>query len=516
MNSRKTRLILAVAVVAAVFGFKALNQRPGADGDAAPAGKREAKPVPPIAPVMLGKVAFTPCSLSSPQRRDSLEAMCATYDVPEDRNAPDGRRIALNIAWLQPTRSGERMPDPVFFLAGGPGQSAVESYPGLDPVFREVRKQRDVILVDQRGTGRSNLLSCEMPEGEAAFDPSPAAMQAQAAACAQALSKKADLRHYTTTDAVADLDAVRQALGAQQINLVGVSYGTRVAQQYAMRHPGTTRSIVLDSPVPNALGLGNIFARNLDDALALQFALCSKDAACRSKLGDPRAELDILLAKLRANPVQVQYRDASTGEMKQGTLRAEAVAGLVRMYAYMPLASGLLPKLIHEANAGRYDGLMALSMMITAEMQDAMAMGMQLSVVCSEDAGSMVAREEDKGTVLGNLMPDGMAAMCAAWPKGKVPADFNTALSTAVPALVLAGEFDPVTPPRYGTEIVKTLPNGRLFVLKGVGHGVLGAGCMPKLFTQFIEKADAQPLDGKCLDTLAYPVPFTSFNGAEP
>lgn len=518
MNSRKTRLILAVAVVAAVFGYKALNPKPGAAGDS-PQGEADAAagPVAPIPPVMLGKLAFTPCSLSSQLAKDSLEAMCTTYAVPEDRAAPDGRKIALNIAWLQPTERGRAQPDPVFFLAGGPGQSAVDGFPAMSPVFREVRKQRDVILVDQRGTGHSNLLSCALPEeGNDASDASPEAMQAQAAECAAALSKKADLRHYTTTDAIADLDAVRQAIGAAQINLVGVSYGTRVAQQYAMRHPTTTRSIVLDSPVPNQLGLGNIFARNLDDALALQFGLCSKDPACKDELGDPRVELDVLLNRLRANPVQLQYRDASSGEMKQGTLRAETVAGLVRMYAYMPLASGLLPKLIHEANAGRYENLMALSKMMSGDMQDAMAMGMQLSVVCSEDADSMVAREEDKRTVLGNLMPTGMAAMCKAWPKGKVPADFNQPLATKVPALVLAGEFDPVTPPRYGEQIVKSLVNGRLFVLKGVGHGVLGAGCMPKLFSQFIEKADARALDGTCLDTLAYPSPFISFNGAAP
>lgn len=510
MNSRKTRLILAVAVAAAIFGYKALNPKPGADAQAT-------APVPAIQPLKLGTIAFKPCTLSSATSRDSLEAQCATFEVPEDRTNPGGRKLALNIAWLEATDRGGAQPDPVFFLAGGPGQSAVETFPGLNPVFREVRKQRDVILVDQRGTGKSNLLTCAMPEGdEDAIDPSPEAMRAQAETCAAELSKKADLRHYTTTDAVADLDAVRQAIGAQQINLVGISYGTRVAQQYAMRHPAATRSIVLDSPVPNALGLGNIFARNLDDALALQFALCTKDPACKDKLGDPRAELDKLLTTLRAAPVQVEYRDATSGEMKQGTLRAELVAGLVRMYAYMPLASGLLPKLIHEANAGHYDALMALAMMMSSNVQGAMAIGMQLSVVCSEDAGSMVTRAEDAGTVLGNLMPSGMSAMCRAWPKGKVPADFNQPLATPVPALVLAGEFDPVTPPRYGEEIVKTLANGRLFVLKGQGHSVLGAGCMPKLFTQFIEKTDAKALDGQCLDKLGYAVPFVSFNGAEP
>ncbi|SBV37208.1 TAP domain-containing protein [uncultured Stenotrophomonas sp.] len=515
MMSRKTRTILAVAVIAGVFGYRAMQHEP--DAPDAAAGKADVAPVAPVEPVKLGSIAFTPCSLGSPMSRTSLEAQCATFEVPEDRANPAGRRIVLNIAWLQPGDGGETLPDPVFFLAGGPGQAAVASYPQLDPVFKEVRKRRSVILVDQRGTGKSNLLACEPPEGEGDdFDASPQAMQAQAAQCVETLSEKADLRHYTTTDAIADLDDVRKAIGAAQINLVGVSYGTRVAQQYAMRYPASTRSIVLDSVVPNTLQLGNIFARNLDDALALQFALCSKDPVCKDKLGDPRAELDVLLARLRAQPVQVNYRDASSGEPKQGTLRAESVAGLVRMYAYMPLASALLPKLIHEANAGRYENLMALVQMVAEGMKDAMAMGMQLSVVCSEDGDGMVARSEDAGTVLGNRMSEGLAAMCEVWPKGQVPADFHEALSSDVPALVLEGEFDPVTPPRYGEEVVKTLPNGRLFVLRGQGHSVLGAGCMRRLFAQFMENNDAKALDGSCLEKLDYVAPFTSFNGAEP
>jgi pimeloyl-ACP methyl ester carboxylesterase len=527
MLSRKARITAALLFIAGLVIYPQLlppaSQGKKPDRKAATEASTQAAAATPadaspIQPVKLGRLAFTPCSLSSPNAKSSLEAMCTHFEVPEDPEQPSGRKIALNIAWLQATSNGEKQPDPVFFIAGGPGQSAVDTFPSLNPVFREVRQQRDVFLVDQRGTGKSNLLSCKYSDSDAddAFDMSPDIVQAKAAECAAELAKKADLRFYTTTHAIADLDAVRQAIAAKQINLVGVSYGTRVAQQYAMRYPQSTRSIVLDSPVPNAQGLGNIFARNLDDALTLQFGLCSKDPACKAKLGDPRAELDTLLANLRAQPAKVNYRDATSGEMKEGILRAETVAGLVRMYAYMPLASGLLPKLIHEANAGRYENLMALAKMMSGDMEDAMAMGMQLSVVCSEDADSMVVREEDADTVLGNMMPSSMAAMCKAWPKGKVPADFNTPLSTPVPALVLAGEFDPVTPPRYGQQIVKTLNNGRLFVLKGVGHSVLGAGCMPKLFTQFIEKADAKALDGKCLDSLAYPTPFISFNGAEP
>jgi pimeloyl-ACP methyl ester carboxylesterase len=519
MMSRKNRILFMAVFVIAVLGFKLFKPKPDTDTDKPSTADAAPLVVEPAKPRMLGTLAFTPCNLRSPQGRDSLEAQCATLEVPENRGQADGRKIALNIAWLPASSESNVAPDPVFFLAGGPGQSAVETYPMLDPLFKEIRKHRNVILVDQRGTGKSNLLTCEFSEDDSATfaqDASPETIQAATTQCLQALSQHADLRFYTTTDAVADLDAVREAIGAAQINLVGVSYGTRVAQQYAMRHPQAMRSMVIDSVVPNTLALGNIIARNLDDALTLQFAQCGKTPACKDKLGDPRAELDVLLKKLRAQPVTVRYRDATTGEAIEGELRAENVAGLVRMYAYMPLAAALLPKLIHEANAGRYDNLMALSKMLEGQMKDAMAMGMQLSVICSEDGDSMVSNQEDADTVLGNAIPDSMTAMCKVWPKGDVPADFHQPLATDVPTLALSGEFDPITPPRYGDEVVKLLPNARHFVLRGQGHNVIGAGCMPKLFAQFIEKADAKTLDGKCLDSLNYVAPFTSFNGTEP
>jgi pimeloyl-ACP methyl ester carboxylesterase len=330
------------------------------------------------------------------------------------------------------------------------------------------------------------------------------------------LSKHADLRFYTTTDAVRDLESVRVALGLSQLDLVGISYGTRVAQQYAMRHPATTRALVLDSVAPNSLVLGNDFATNLERALDLQFAQCERNPACVAAVGHPRERLDALMATVRAKPPLVRYRDSATGVSKEEVLRPEAVAGLMRLYAYMPLLSSLLPLQLNEAAHGRYDGLMALAKMLDDSIGEQMAMGMQLSVVCSEDAAGFKADPAAEGTLLGNAFAEALGAQCAIWPKGAVPADFRRPLASEVPALVLEGEFDPVTPPRYGEEVVKTLPNGRLFVLRGQGHNVIGAGCMPKLVAQFLQTADAGSLDAKCLDNLAYVQPFTSFNGWEP
>jgi pimeloyl-ACP methyl ester carboxylesterase len=508
--SRKTRIVLALLVLVAVFGWQAWQQRQ-------PAPQPQATPSSRIAAVPMrhyGRIAFKPCSLPGFGAAGAIEAQCARFDVPEDRGKPGGRKIALNIAWLPARQEMDAAPDPIFFLAGGPGQAAVESFPIVAPAFEEARKQRHVILVDQRGTGRSNPLACRWDEDVGDQDMALAVRETEA--CRDRLAKHADLARYTTTDAVRDLDAVRQALGVARVNLVGVSYGTRVAQQYAMRHPQATRSIVLDSPVPNTLVLGNIFARNLDDALALQFGRCTQDRTCRGRLGDPRRELDRLLATLRSQAPLVRYRDPTSGEYRSKHLRPMALAGLVRMYAYQPIAAALLPVLIHEANAGRYEGLAALVEMMLGDLEDMMAMGMQLSVVCSEDGDHIAPSAQDENTVLGHMLTDFLAAQCKVWPKAPPPPDFHRPLATNVPALVLAGEYDPVTPPRYGREIVRSLPAGRLFVLRGQGHSVLGAGCMPKLFAQFLDTGDAKVLDGECLESLAYAPPFTGYNGWEP
>jgi pimeloyl-ACP methyl ester carboxylesterase len=463
----------------------------------------------------LGTLEFKTCSLSTPFSGDALAAQCATLQVPENPVAPNGRKIGLKIAWIPADKDDAAEPDPVFMLAGGPGQSALESYPQTAGAFAETRKKRHLILVDQRGTGDSNALTCKEPFDETQL-PTLQAASDYIKRCLASLSKRADPRFYTTTEAIQDLEAVRKAIGAAQINLVGISYGTRVAQQYAAKYPASTRSIVLDSVAPNSLVLGNEFSRNLEDALDLQFALCAKTPACVQRMGNPREKLRTLMAKLEADPPLVTYRDGVTGESKQEKLTPALVAGLVRMYAYMPLASSLLPLQLNEAANGRYDALMALSKMLGDQMADSITIGMQLSVICSEDGSELKANPADEGTLLGNDFSRYLAAQCAVWPKGTRPAGFRAPLKTAVPALLLSGEFDPVTPPRYGDAVAKSLPNGRHLILRGQGHNVIGIGCMPRLMGQFIDTADASKLDAKCLAKLAYTPPFTGFYGWEP
>jgi pimeloyl-ACP methyl ester carboxylesterase len=464
-----------------------------------------------------GALTFKPCSLIAPSMT-AVEAQCATLSVPENYSEPDGRKIELAIALV--LADGEAEPDPIVMIAGGPGQSALQSYPLVDRAFADARRHRNVLLIDARGTGSSHPLKCADEQGRSAIadesGDSPSAARAFAERCRDELSKTSDLRFYATADHVQDIDRVRDALGIQQLNIIGISYGTRVAQQYAKRFPQHTRTVTLDSVVPNSLVLGQEHARNLDAALKLQFARCRADAACLRNLGDPEAQIEALRARLRAgNLPAVRYRDPISGDWRSEVPTYGHLSLLLRLYAYQPQAASLLPLIVHDASSGHYESLLAQARSVYSEVSDSIMQGMQLSVTCTDDF-ELAPDPADADTLMGSVFVEFVRAQCTVWPKGKRPDDFRSPLTGNVPVLLISGEFDPVTPPRYADAVVKTLPNGRHLILPGQGHSVLGTGCMPKLFAQFIETANARSLNASCLERLSATPPFAGNYGWEP
>ena len=463
----------------------------------------------------LGTLPLEPCTLSAPNSPSAVPAFCGKLPVAENREAPAGRRIELAVA-LVPSRAKRPLPDPVFMLAGGPGQSALESFPGTAAAFRDVLRDRDVVLVDQRGTGGSNRLACPEPDAAAGTDAfgDPTAARKFAEACLAGL--EADARFYTTSDAVLDLEDVRAAIGAAQLNLVGVSYGTRVALEYLRRHPDRTRTVVLDGVVPPEIALGADHARNLENALDAHFAICEADATCRERYGSPRARLAALLDELRREPKTVRFRDPLSDAAREEPLTPDAVAGVVRLYAYVPQLAAMLPRSLAEASAGRPEVLMAQAAMIQNLVGEQITFGMQLSVICAEDADRLRVDPADADTLLGTSLVANLLAQCEAWPRGRRPADFNAPVQSDRPVLLLSGQLDPVTPPRYGEDVVRHLPNGRHLVAPGQGHNVFGNGCAPQLMGRFIAAADAKSLDASCLQQLAPPPPFVGPFGWDP
>jgi pimeloyl-ACP methyl ester carboxylesterase len=463
-----------------------------------------------------GSLTFKACALGG-DRGEGVEAQCATLQAPENHDAPNGRKISLAVAMI-PARSQTRS-DPVVLIAGGPGQSILEAYPMLHPALEDVRRNRNVLLMDARGTGGSHLLQCDeltSLDETAIGSEDPAQLRALTERCRERLAKTSDLRYYATADHIRDLDLLRASIGVEQLNLAGISYGTRVAQQYAARFPAHTRTVLLDSVAPNTLVLGQEHAQNLDAAIKRQFAHCVANAACKRNIGDPA----LLLAKVRTTLqtgtlAPVRYRDPTSGEWREEVPRFGHLGALLRFYAYRPESAALLPLILHDAAQGRYESLLSQSRALSGDIGDSIALGMHLSVSCTEDP-EIAIRPEDDATIMGNEIVEFIRAQCEVWPKGKRDPNFRTPLRGDLPLLAISGELDPVTPPRYGDEVVKTLPKGRHLVLPGQGHSVLTTGCMPKLFAQFVETADAKGLDAECLKRLKPTPPFAGNYGWEP
>jgi pimeloyl-ACP methyl ester carboxylesterase len=334
--------------------------------------------------------------------------------------------------------------------------------------------------------------------------------------CLDAVRSHAAPEAYTTTQSAHDLEAVRQAMGAPLLNLIGVSYGTRMAQQYAGRYPAAVRSVVLDSPVPNALALGSEHAHNLERALRSVFALCSADERCRHNFGDSYATLYRLRDRLREHPQDVWLRDPNTFEAEHLPMSAEDLTGIVRFYAYNPVTAALLPLMLHEADHGNFAPLLAQKKLLSDTLGAELDGAMSLSVVCAEDADMLSSQPEDAATLMGDSEVAKIRSACSVWPRGERPKDFHQPWTSSLPVLVLVGQYDPVTPPAYGTQILQTLPNGRLLIAAGQAHSVMGAGCIPKLISQFIDTLRPFTLDTHCLEALGNIPAFVDFNGAAP
>lgn len=461
----------------------------------------------------LGSLELFACDIGSPRATGiaTQSAYCASLDVPEDWDHPQGRHIGLRLAVVR-SLAAQAEPDPLVFLDGGPGGAATEDYPAIAPALAPLRNHRNIVLLDQRGTGGSNALDCG---GEARAEEKRLAARIFSAAdrekaagertrlCLEAVRGRADPRLYATTDAVRDLEALRAALGSPRFNLLGVSYGTRLAQQYAMRHPDGVRSIVLDSPVPNGLVLLSEHARNLEDAARRRLQTCSEDRACTQRFGDPYARLRAVHARLLREPLKVDYRDPYTNAPRQGYFSADDLAGLIRFYLYSASTSPMLPFVIDEAQAGRVAPLLGQEQLVVGEASEQASAGLASSVLCTEDADLLHEQPADADTLLGVELVRIALQTCAQWPHRGRPADFHDPLHGEVPVLVIAGEFDPVTPPRYGEQIVGGLAHARLLVAKGQGHAVMAAGCMPRLIGEFVREPVPAKLDPACLDRLA-------------
>ncbi len=459
----------------------------------------------PAAPLKL-----VPCTLEHPLHLASVAAKCAELTVAENPQLPAGRHISLHVA-LVPAINRDKRPDPLFVLAGGPGMAAGAFYAESASAFARVHRDRDIVLVDQRGTGMSHPLNCALTEEEL-YNEDDAQLLAQTQRCLTALSPHADVSQYTTSLAVQDLEQVRAALGYPQLNLYGVSYGTRVAQHYLRRFPERTRAVVLDGVVPPQLALGASAAQDAEDALASALARCAQDAQCHARFGDPAATYRQLRTVLAARAVPVSLADPTSGEPLHMDFTSRHLAAVLRLLVYAPSGTALLPLLLHQALVDHdFTALAAQFRLVSRDYAGEFAIGMHNTVVCSEDVPFYPLQAIDRTalarTFMGTRQLDGLITLCHTWPHGPVDADFHAALVSDVPVLLLSGSADPVTPPAFADSARRGLHHSLHLVLPGFGHSQLATPCMGRVLERFYERAAVDGLDVECTRE-ARPQPF--------
>jgi pimeloyl-ACP methyl ester carboxylesterase len=442
------------------------------------------------------------------------DAFCGRLQVLENRASRSGRTIDLKIV-VAPALRRDSKPDPLFVFEGGPGGGAATLATYRIPLFRRFQTDRDIVLVDQRGTGASNPLDCSGDEPEpddfTTLDQYPVERYRS---CLERLN--ADPRLYTTAVAMDDIDQVRSYLGYTSINLWGGSYGTRAALVYLKRHEATVRSVVLDGVAPTDMRLPLFMARDSQRALDRLFDACDREGACARQFPDLRQTVTALWARLAMRPT-VQMTHPRTGRRETVTLSPRLIASVVFQALYSPEVSALLPLLLTDAASGNYQGLFALA--FSRDMpKGSMSDGMFLSVVCAEDLPRITADDierESAGRFIGTTMFDTQMRPCAFWPRGTVTDDYYAPASSDRPVLLFSGADDPVTPPSWGDHVADHLSHAKHFVVPGAGHITLTRGCVPALVATFLDRASVDGLDGSCLNALARPPFFTSSTGPD-
>lgn len=453
------------------------------------------------------RLELTPCQVPGVAEK----VLCGTHEVFEDRESRKGRRISLKIV-VFPATGSEREPDPFVYIPGGPGSSATEDAPGIAQAFASIRTRRDMVFIDQRGTGGSHPLNCDL------FNPADPQSYLgyffpleDVRKCREELEPKANLTLYTTPIAMDDLDEVRAALGYERLNLFGGSYGTRAALVYLKRHPKSVRTVTLQGVAPTNQFMPRDFAQVNERALQGIIAECAADDACNKAFPNLREETRKVLDRLLKGPVEVEVglSDFSPGAGAPATaklkLSRDLAAEAIRYMLYNPTSAGRVPLVLHQAAQGNFVPLAESALRYRRRIVVTGSNGLYLSITCAEDLPWIKPSEGERlsaNTFLGDYRLRQQREACALWPRATIPKDYSEPTKSDAPVLILTGELDPVTPPAHGDAVAKNLPNSVHVVVPHGAHGLgglQGSDCILRLMATFVEKGTTKGLDTSCV-----------------
>lgn len=470
-----------------------------------------ALPIPPsLAAQQPSALKVEPCSVRGFQG----QARCGTFEVWENRAAASGRRITLKFT-IYPATDGATGREAVVPLGGGPGQAASDLGFGIYQQLRPSLHGRDVLVVDLRGTGGSNILKCQLFQSNdvqtylTAFYPAEGVRR-----CAADWATRADVTQYTSVAAADDLEELRAALGYEWLDLYGLSYGTRQAQRIVGRHPEHVRSIILHGALPNDSRYPLHVAPDAQAAMDGVLGECEHEPGCHAAFPRIRDELREVVQKLERAPVQAEVMQPPTGQLVKVTLSRDLFGEALRYMLYESGSASMVPVVIHQAAQGDFGPVAELAVSNRRGVVDEGSHGIFLSITCNEDLPFFETAEGERlaqGTFLGGYRVRDQKAACAAWPHTDAPRSSLNPVRWNGPVLLVTGEWDPVTPPWQARAVLQGLPNGRLFVVPSGGHGfggLVGSGpCVDSLVNRFLVTANAKTLDGGCLSAVHRP-PF--------
>lgn len=449
------------------------------------------------------KLVLTSCRVANVKE----DLRCGIHEVFENREAKSGRKLPLKII-LVPARSPHPELKPVFYLAGGPGETNTEFVEAaLGSSFHE---DHDIVLVDSRGTGKGHRLACRMPRSDDHLEGylhTPFAPEI-ARACRAELERRFDLSQYSTAAMVDDLDEVRQALGYDKINLTGGSFGTYAALMYMRAHGEHVRSAYLVSLVTLENRVPLYHAWGAQWALERLFEQCAADSACHGAYPNLREDFSAVLARLHQAPVQASVRHPVSGAKTKIDLTEQAFADAVRVMMYSGARGREVPFLIAQAKGGDFDLLAETAIDANRGFYGAAPLGLYYAVTCNEFVDRIRPGDVEpatRGSYAGAARVRDQMASCEAWPKTTLPPGYFEPFRSEVPALLISGNTDPASPPRWGDAVHAFLPNSVHVVVRG-GH-VPVTGCTDQVAAAMFRSGSAKGLDLGCMASLR-PAPF--------
>ncbi len=440
------------------------------------------------------RIVLAACRLADVAR----PARCGTLSVPEDPDKRGGRRLSIGVAVI-PAAHTPALSDPIVVLQGGPGEDAIGSAGFFAARFEPLLEDRDLLLVDQRGTGKSGALPCRLySAGDPAASLRDVFPVAAVKRCAQRLKARADLTQYTYDRFASDLEQVRRGLGYGALNLYAGSYGTRAAQVFIRSFPARVRTAYLGSPVPLDAANPLSFAKTGEAAIEMLFSSCFADAACRSSYPKLRDEFRAITLKLDSGAVRVSI-PARAGN---ATLDRGRAAEWMRLRLYRPKSAALLPWMIHRAYAGDWSPIVKDLLADAHDADSSLSFGLFFSITCGEDVAFV--REQDiapatQGTFLGDYRVRQQQAACKEWPIRTLPKDYRAAVASAVPTLFVSGDADGGTPLAFADRVAAGFSNRVQVIVKGQGH-TEWSDCLARLYQELVRGGSVNGLDPSCPD----------------